>query len=225
MGQQNRAAVREPKFIAPERRNPPRIDDRRVVEVIPRIERRVAQKLKHRSVKSAFPDRVTMSVNPAAPRPISAGIHPELDWISSTASTLKFVNVAPPISGSLMSAPSMANIASTPRCPSMANCCVKFVAPFVSVIVPAASSSSVLKSRPFSGSELTDWLESFSPPVAPALFAAVPGALWAVLCPLLFVPAALPVAGSTPTVAAPPGKPLCPPPATAESDPTVAAPS
>ena len=34
-----------------------------------------------------------------------------------------------------------------------------------SVIVPAASRSSVLKSRPFNGNELTAWLESFSPPV------------------------------------------------------------
>ena len=71
-----------------------------------------------------------------------------------------------------MSAPSIANTASTPRCPSIANCCVKFVAPFASVIVPAASNSNVLKSRPFSGSELTDSLDSFSPPVAAALFAA-----------------------------------------------------
>ena len=41
----------------------------------------------------------------------------------STASTLKFEKVDPPISGSLMSAPSMANVASTPRCPLIANCC------------------------------------------------------------------------------------------------------
>ena len=32
-------------------------------------------------------------------------------------------------------------------------------------MVPAASSSSVLKSRLFSGSSLTAWLESSSPPV------------------------------------------------------------
>lgn len=50
--------------------------------------------------------------------------------------------------------------------PLMANCCVKFVAPLTSVIVPAARSSNELKSRPFSGNSLADWLDSFSPPVA-----------------------------------------------------------
>ena len=107
-----------------------------------------------------------MFVKPAAPRPISAGIQPELESMLSTASTLKFEKVTPPISGSLMSAPSMAKVASTPRCPLMANCAVKLVAPLVSVMVPAASSSSVLKSRLFSGSSLTAWLDSSSPPVA-----------------------------------------------------------
>ena len=82
------------------------------------------------------------------------------------ASTLKFGMILPPISGSLMSAPSMANVASTPRWPLIANCWVKFVAPFVSVIVPAARSNKVLKSRPFRGKELTAWPESASPPVA-----------------------------------------------------------
>ena len=106
-----------------------------------------------------------MLVNPAAPRPISAGIHPELESMLSTASTLKLENVAPPISGSLMSAPSIANVASTPRWPLMANCAVKLVAPLASVMVPAASSSSVLKSRLFSGSSLTAWLDNSSPPV------------------------------------------------------------
>jgi hypothetical protein len=38
-------------------------------------------------------------------------IHPELESILSTASTLKLGNVEPPISGSLMSAPSMAKVA------------------------------------------------------------------------------------------------------------------
>jgi hypothetical protein len=60
----------------------------------------------------------------------------------------------------------MAKTASTPRWPSMANCCVKLVAPFTSVMVPAASRRSVLKSRPLRGSELTESLDSFSPPVA-----------------------------------------------------------
>jgi len=107
-----------------------------------------------------------MLVNPAAPRPISAGIQPDCDWISSTASTLKFENVAPPISGSLESAPSMAKTASTPRCPFTANCAVKLVAPFVSVMVPAASRSNWLKSRLLSGIDVTDLPLRVSPPLA-----------------------------------------------------------
>ena len=53
------------------------------------------------------------------------GRHPARARVESpsTASTLKFEKVAPPISGSLISAPSMANVASTPRCPLIANCC------------------------------------------------------------------------------------------------------
>ncbi len=54
--------------------------------------------------------------------------------------------------------------------------------------MPAASSNSVLKSRPFSGRELTDWLDSFSPPVAvsvfvPAAGVAVPGVIAIVRAP------------------------------------------
>jgi hypothetical protein len=37
-----------------------------------------------------------MLVKPEAPRPISAGITPDRDWSSRTASTLKLVNVPPP---------------------------------------------------------------------------------------------------------------------------------
>src|SRR5258708_1942534 len=37
-----------------------------------------------------------MLVNPAAPRPISAGNHPELESILSTASPLQFPTVPPP---------------------------------------------------------------------------------------------------------------------------------
>jgi hypothetical protein len=96
-----------------------------------------------------------MSVKPAAPRPMTAGITPDVESIPSTASTLKLEKVAPPISGSLISAPSMAKVASTPRCPLMANCAVKLVAQLESVIVPAASSRSVLKSRLFNGNSLT----------------------------------------------------------------------
>jgi len=43
---------------------------------------------------------------------------------------------------------------------------VKFVDPFVSVIVPAASKRSVPKSRLLSGNSLTAWLDSSSPPLA-----------------------------------------------------------
>ena len=98
-----------------------------------------------------------MLVNPAAPRPISAGIQPELESMPSTASTLKLVKVVPPISGSLMSAPSMAKVASTPRWPLMANCWVKLVAPLASVMVPAASSRRVDEVAPVQR-KLTDGL-------------------------------------------------------------------
>src|ERR1039457_6750903 len=127
------------------------------------------------------PDRVIMSVNPAAPRPISAGIHPELERISCTASTLKFEKVDPPISGSVLSAPSIANTAAVPRCPLTANCCVKFEVPLVSVMVPAASSNNWLKSRLLIGSSDTALLDNCSPPLpscdlAPSMSAKAPSA-------------------------------------------------
>ena len=56
---------------------------------------------------SLFPEEVRES--------ISAGIQPEVERISCTASTLKLEKVAPPISGSLESAPSMAKTAAVPR--------------------------------------------------------------------------------------------------------------
>jgi hypothetical protein len=130
-----------------------------------------------------------MLVKPAAPRPISAGIHPELDCSSWIASTLKFAKALPPISGSLVSAPSMAKTASTPRWPLIANCWVKFVAPLTSVMVPAASNSNVLKSRPFSGRELTDSLDSFSPPEVPDPLPGVPPVAFPVVLPVPTVPA------------------------------------
>ena len=111
-----------------------------------------------------------MLVNPAAPRPISAGIQPELESMlfhrihvevgESGAAHLRIADVGA-VHG---------EGASTPRCPLMANCAVKLVAPLASVMVPAASNSRVLKSRLFSGSSLTAWLESSSPPVAAAPF-------------------------------------------------------
>ena len=67
------------------------------------------------------------------------------------ASTLKLENVAPPISGSVVSMPSIENTVAVPRWPLTVNCCVKFAAPLVSVCVPAASRSNWLKSRLLSG--------------------------------------------------------------------------
>src|SRR5215831_5693648 len=90
------------------------------------------------------------------------------------ASTLKLENVAPPISGSVVSAPSSANTVAVPRCPFTANCCVKFAAPLVSVIVPAASKSSLLKSREFSGRLDTSDRERCSPPLPCGAEAACP---------------------------------------------------
>src|SRR5437870_13888715 len=57
----------------------------------------------------------------------------------------------------------------------MANCWVKFVCPFTSVIVPAANNNNALKSRPFNGNSFTFWLETFSPPVPLAGFEVVLG--------------------------------------------------
>ena len=116
--------------------------------------------------KSFTPDLVTTSVYPAAPCPISAGSTPELDLISRIASTLKFENVAPPISGSVVSMASIENTVALPRCPLTVNCCVKFAAPFVSVCVPADSSSSWLKSRLLSGRADTCLSDKSSPPAA-----------------------------------------------------------
>ena len=82
------------------------------------------------------------------------------------ASTLKLENVAPPISGSVVSNPSIANTVAVPRCPFTANCWVKLAAPLASVMVPAASSSNLLKSRAFSGRLETSPLERCSPPLA-----------------------------------------------------------
>ena len=139
---------------------------RGVVKVVARVEGRVSDKLEDRPMKSvaagAGEDVGEAGCASADLRRHPAGTGPNL----STASTLKLEKVEPPISGSLMSAPSIANTASTPRWPFTANCCVKLVAPFASVIVPAANSNSWLKSRLLSGSTLTVWLDSASPPVA-----------------------------------------------------------
>ena len=79
------------------------------------------------------------------------------------ASTLKFENVAPPISGSLAKMPSMAKTAVVPRWPFTANCWVKFEEPLVSLCVPPASRRSWLKSRLLRGRPATSLLESRSP--------------------------------------------------------------
>ena len=63
---------------------------------------------------------------------------------------MKFVKVAPRISGSLESAPSMAITAAVPRYPLTFNCCVKFDALLVSVMV-AARSCNCPESRLFRG--------------------------------------------------------------------------
>src|SRR5439155_26690238 len=113
----------------------------------------------------SVPFRVMISVKPAAPWPISAGMTPELERTSSTASTLKLEKVAPPISGSVVSIPSMANTVVAPRWPFPANCWVKFAAPLLSVMVPAASRSNWLKSRLLRGKVDTSFFDSCSPPL------------------------------------------------------------
>src|SRR4029077_11419509 len=81
------------------------------------------------------------------------------------ASTLKFEKVAPPISGSVVSNPSRAKTVAVPRYSFRANCAVKLAAPLVSVMVPAASSSNLLKSLALSGRLETSPLERCSPPL------------------------------------------------------------
>src|SRR5208282_4355742 len=51
-GNVNWAAIGESEFVAPERRNPPRIRRRRVIEVVACVERRVAHELEDRAVKA-----------------------------------------------------------------------------------------------------------------------------------------------------------------------------
>jgi hypothetical protein len=165
MRQDDRTAIREAELIASEGRNSPGISDRGMIEVVARIEGGVPQELEKRSVE-----------------PTAAGARDDVRESGGAATNLRRhpaggradlfdsvdVEVAEgraPISGSLVSAPSMAKAASTPRWPLMENCCVKFVWPLASVMVPAASSNNWLKSRLFSGIALTVWPESFSPPV------------------------------------------------------------
>ena len=65
MRNHDRPAIGKSKFIAPERRNPSLC---RMIEIIPRVKRRVAQKLKDRSVKAALPrarDDVRKASRPA----------------------------------------------------------------------------------------------------------------------------------------------------------------
>jgi len=81
------------------------------------------------------------------------------------ASTLKLEKVDPPSSGSLVSIPSMAKTVVAPRWPFTANCWVKFAAPLVSVMVPAASKSNWLKSRLLSGNVDTSFLDKRLPPL------------------------------------------------------------
>ena len=55
MWDHHRPAIREPKLVPLKRWNPPPLHHRGIVEVIPRIERRIPQKLKYRPVKSRLP--------------------------------------------------------------------------------------------------------------------------------------------------------------------------
>ena len=57
----------------------------------------------------------------------------------------------------------MAKTELVPRWPLTENCCVKLAAPFVSVVVPAPSVSSWVKSRLLSGRLETCLLESWAP--------------------------------------------------------------
>src|SRR4029077_16568021 len=91
---------------------------------------------------------------------------PELACTSWIASILKLENVAPPISGSVVSNPSIAKTVAEPRWPLTANCCVKLAAPLASVMVPAASRRSLLKSREFRGRLETLDADRRSPPLA-----------------------------------------------------------
>ena len=79
---------------------------------------------------------------------------------------LKLEKVAPPISGSVVSTPSMEKTVVEPRWPLTANCWVKLAAPLASVMVPAASRRSLLKSREFRGRLETLEAERRSPPLA-----------------------------------------------------------
>src|SRR6185503_8616203 len=45
MRHKHRSAIREPKLISPEWRNPPRIGGRWMIEIVPRIKRRVPHEL------------------------------------------------------------------------------------------------------------------------------------------------------------------------------------
>src|SRR6476620_11372406 len=91
---------------------------------------------------------------------------PELDSTSWMASTLKLEKVAPPISGAVVSSQYIEKTVVEPRWPFTENCCVKLAAPLASVMVPAASRRSLLKSREFRGRLETLDAERSSPPLA-----------------------------------------------------------
>jgi len=147
-----------------------------VIKIIARVECGIADKFKSASVDLVRPglrnhiDEPRRTVPDLSRHYSRAGLH-FLNRIHIEV----LRNVAPPSSGSVVSAPSMAKTDAVPRCPFTANCCVKLAAPFVSVIVPAASSSNLLKSRSFRGRLETSPLVRCSPPLP----CGAPAFLWA----------------------------------------------
>ena len=110
----DRAAVGESKLLRTKWRNASPSGRIFVVEIVARIKRSIAQKLKHASmnlIDSRFRDHIRKT---RAPCPNSAGIR------SRTRNFLnrihvKVGSVAPPISGSVVSTPSTANTVVAPR--------------------------------------------------------------------------------------------------------------
>ena len=76
----DRAAIGEAKLVAAEGRKPARVGDARSGQSsFSRRRAELRRNSKKEPWKPLLPDRVTILVKPAAPRPISAGIHPDWD--------------------------------------------------------------------------------------------------------------------------------------------------
>ena len=152
------------KFVAPERRNAAGDlrgfdDQRNFAHRMPHCE-----EIRKRCHGPGFvPALVITLVKPAAPWPISAGMTPErLDFLHGIYVKIR-EGSAPFFRTRDVHAVHGKNGIST--LPLTANCWVKFAAPLVSVMVPAASNSNWLKSRSFSGNSDTLGLERVSPPL------------------------------------------------------------